>query len=114
MTSFPPFTSSQAQPEPNRPTPAAASFVLNVGKSPNAAVIAVARSPVGPAPPLTFNIGQKKEWFQWPPALLRTGFLIASGSESRLERSCSRVLLCRSGYGSSALLRLVTYAAWCL
>src|SRR5580704_18829258 len=108
ITSFPPLTSNQAQPEPNRPTPAAASFVLKVGKSPKAELIAAARSPDGPVPPLTFRIGQKNEWFQCPPALLRTGPLIASGSESRLESNCSRVLLCKSGYGSSALLRLVT------
>ena len=81
---------------------------LKLSKEPQVAVIASASLPFG-APPLPGPmIVQKNEWLLWPPALLRTGPRIASGT---LLRSAMRVLtssLARSGWSFRALFALVT------
>ena len=51
ISSLPPLTTSQAQPEPKRPMPAASNLAWNSAKDPNVASMAVARSPEG-VPPL--------------------------------------------------------------
>src|ERR1700686_1835903 len=84
IASLPSFTTSQAQPDPKRRTPAAANFVLNSSKDPNVDLMAAARSPFGSPPPPFFICVQKSEWFQWPPPLLRTAARIFSGIASRL------------------------------
>jgi len=61
-TSFPSLTFSHAQPEPKRPTPAAANFARNSPNEPKAAVIARARSPAGSPPPPFFIRDQNKRW----------------------------------------------------
>src|ERR1700687_2943544 len=106
--SLPSFTSSQDQPEPKRPIPAALIFDLKSAKVPNADLMASARSPLGSPPPPFFMIFQNIEWFQWPPPLLRTAVRIFSGTESSPASSFSSDKDCRLACPSSALLRLVT------
>src|ERR1035437_8993281 len=108
IASFPSFRMTQAQPDPNRPTPAAANFVLKSAKEPNADLIASASAPVGSPPPPFFMIFQNIEWFQWPPPLFRTAVRIFSGTRSRLESKRSIDRAERSACPSRALLRLVT------
>ena len=60
--SAPPSRTSQAQPEPNWPTPAASNFSLKSSKEPKAASIAAPRSPSGAPPPSGLIVGQKSEW----------------------------------------------------
>src|SRR5579863_1237803 len=95
IPSLPSLTTSQAQPEPNRPIPAAANLVLNSANDPNADLTAAARSPVGSPPAPFFIIFQNMEWFQWPPPLLRTAVRIFSGTESSLASSWSIESDCR-------------------
>jgi hypothetical protein len=57
-----PSWTSQAQPEPNCPTPAASNFSLNSSKEPNAEEIASARAPLGSPPPSGDIDGQNSEW----------------------------------------------------
>ena len=40
--------------------------------------------PVGAPPAFGPRIFQKKEWFQWPPPLLRTGPRMASGTDAQI------------------------------
>src|SRR5271168_2873133 len=87
IASLPSFTTSQAQPEPKRPTPAAANFVLKSANEPNEDLMASANAPEGSPPPPFFISFQNIEWFQWPPPLLRTAVRIFSGTLSRLLRS---------------------------
>src|SRR5713101_5159729 len=106
---------SQAQPEPKRATPALFIFSLNWSKPPNALLIASASAPEGCPPAFGPMMVQNMEWLMWPPPLLRTAVLILSGTMAQLLASnSSMVLLARFGADSSALLRLVTYALWCL
>src|SRR5262245_9550210 len=100
---------SHAQPEPNRPTPAALNLVLKSSTLPNALLIACATLPVGAPPPFGPMIFQNIEWFQCPPPLLRTAVRMFSGTIAQLlASSSSRLLPARSGADSRALLRLVT------
>src|ERR1700752_5397236 len=87
ISSLPPLTTSQAQPEPNRPIPAAANFVLKSANEPKEDLIASASAPAGSPPPPFFMSFQNIEWFQWPPPLLRTVARIFSGTRSRLLSS---------------------------
>src|SRR4029077_8664857 len=79
MASFPSFTTSHAQPEPNRPRPAALNLSLNPAKDPKLELIAAARSALGSPPPPFFIRGQNSVWFQAPPALFRTAIRMFSG-----------------------------------
>src|ERR1700722_9802893 len=102
---------SQAQPAQKRPVAAAPNFSLNVSKLPNAELIAAPTLPDGLPPALGARICQNMEWLIWPPPLLRTAVLMASGTMAQLFASnSSTVLLCRSGADSSALFKFVTYA----
>src|ERR1700688_3062915 len=85
IASLPSFTTTQGQPEPNRPTPAAANFVLKSAKEPKADLIASPSLPAGSPPPPFFMIFQNMEWFQWPPPLFRTAGRIFSGTRSSFE-----------------------------
>ena len=73
-------------------------------------MIASASAPVGSLAPPGAIISQNIVWLTWPPPLFRTGVRIASGSASMLAMSSSTDFFCRSGCGSSAAFRLVTYA----
>src|SRR6202022_445804 len=84
IASLPSLRITQAQPEPNRPTPACANFVLNSANEQNADLNGSASGPVGSPPPPFFMIFQNMEWFKWPPPLFRTAVRIASGTRSRL------------------------------
>ena len=105
-----PSCTSQAQPEPKRFTPASFSWLLKSSKLPNVSESAWARSPSGSPPPSGPMICQKKEWFEWPPALLRTAPRLSSGTLSRFFSTSSTGLSAHS-VPSSAALALVTYAA---
>src|SRR5260370_30358795 len=72
--------SSQAQPEPKRPTPAALNFSLNVSKLPKAPVMACATLPIGGPPAFGAMIFQNMAWVMWPPPLLRTAGRVFSGT----------------------------------
>src|SRR5690242_9447139 len=100
---------SQAQPDPNRLMPAAASFSLNASKLPNVPLMAEARLPTG-VPPLPGPIiCQNMEWFQCPPPLLRTAVRIFSGTIAQLFASSSSMLFeASAGADSRALFRFVT------
>src|SRR6266853_4519185 len=89
IASLPSLRINQAHPEPNRPTPACANFVLKSANEPNADLIASASAPVDSPPPPFFMIFQNMEWFQWPPPLFRTAVRIFSGTRSRLFMSSS-------------------------
>ena len=65
--------------------------------------MASATAPVGSPPPLGARMVQNKEWFQWPPPLLRT----AMGSVAMLCISSSSDLPSIS-VPATALLRLLT------
>src|ERR1700732_2308490 len=93
IASFPSFTSSHAQPDPNRPRPAALNFSLNPANEPKLELIAAAKSPFGSPPPPFFINSQNSEWFQWPPPLLRTAARIFSGTLSRVFRMCFQGLV---------------------
>src|ERR1700722_15462710 len=108
IANLPSFTTSHAQPEPNRPTPAAANFVLKSANEPKEDLIASPTAPEGSPPPPFFISFQNIEWFQCPPPLLRTAVRIFSGTLSRLLRSSSIDRACRSGLASRALFKLVT------
>src|SRR5215213_23813 len=97
IASLPPSLTSHTHPEPKRPTPAALKASLNFSKSPNALLIASASFPVGPPPPFGPIVCQNCEWFQWPPALLRTAVRTASGTLFRLRSRSSSDLSASSG-----------------
>src|SRR6185312_1755612 len=104
-----PLFNSQAQPEPKRPAAAELNFSLNESKLPKFELITLAMSPVGAPPAFPARIGQKNEWFAWPPPLLRTAVLTASGTIAQLFASnSSRLLPDSSGAESSALFKFVT------
>src|SRR5579883_1850084 len=77
ISNLPPFTDSQAQPEPNWPAPAAAKSVLNFSKPPRSSLIFFSRRPGNLLPPpLGFIHFQKWMWLKCCPALLnRAAFL---------------------------------------
>src|SRR5205823_13413748 len=99
-----------AQPEPNRPRPAAVNFSWKPANEPKDELIAAARSPLGSPPPPFFISVQNSVWFQCPPPLLRTAMRILSGTESSPFSRSSMGLACRADWPSRALFRLVTYA----
>src|ERR1035438_6872527 len=76
--------SSQAQPEPKRPTPAALNFSLNVPKLPKAPTMACATLPTGAPPAFGPMIFQNMEWLMWPPPLFRTAVRMFSGTMALL------------------------------
>src|SRR3954465_5418552 len=80
IDNLPPSLMSQAQPDPNRPVPAAANCSLNLLKSPNALLMASPSLPLGSPPLLGPMISQNIVWFQWPPPLLRTAVRTDSGT----------------------------------
>ena len=110
ISSLPLFDTSQTQPLPKRPMPAASNFALNSSKLPNVALMSSASLPVGAPPAPGARIFQKNEWFQWPPPLLRTGPRIASGTTLRSLMICSSDLASSAALPAMALLRLSTYA----
>src|SRR5208283_917585 len=100
---------THAQPEPNRPMPAAANLALKSSKLPYLALMALARLPTGDPPALGLMISQNMAWFQCPPPLLRTAVRIGSGTADRpLASSESRLAPASCGADSRALFRLVT------
>jgi hypothetical protein len=113
IASLPPSTTSQAQPEPNWPTPAASNCSLKASNEPKALSIAAARSPEGAPPPLGLIDSQNSEWLRWPPPLLRTTPRLSSGMASRFATT-SAIGLSSNSVPSSAPLALSTYAWWCL
>src|SRR5438270_7272954 len=108
IESLPPSLSSHAQPEPKRPTPAAANCSLNFSKSPNDDLIASPTLPPGAPPALGPINSQNNVWFQCPPPLLRTAVRTASGTLLMPESNCSSDCLPSSGAFSTAEFRLVT------
>src|SRR6185312_8273209 len=82
-------STSHAQPEPNRLTPASTICCLNASNEPKALSIAAARSPLGVPPPFGPRIVQNSEWLAWPPALLRTGPCLSDGRLLRLASTSS-------------------------
>src|SRR3954468_14653995 len=97
IESLPPLLINQAQPEPNRPTPAALNCSRNFAKSPKALRIALPRLPPGSPPALGDMICQNIEWFQCPPPLLRIAVRTASGALPTLRIRSSSDLLANSG-----------------
>ncbi len=57
-----PSCTSQAQPEPNWPTPAALTFAWKSANPPNVDAIASASAPLGSPPPEPERLSQKSEW----------------------------------------------------
>src|ERR1700730_9867304 len=110
MTSSLPVVStmSHAQPEPKRDRPAALTFPVTLAVEPNEESIADFRSPLGSLAPPGVISSQKKEWFQWPPRLLRTGARTASGTMERSARIATGVLAARSGYFSTSPFKAAT------
>jgi len=111
--SVPPSTTSHAQPEPKRATPAASNCSLKASNEPNAASIALPRSPSGAPPPFGLIDSQNSEWFRWPPPLLRTAPRLSSGTSPRFAMTSS-IGLPSSGPPARASFALSTYAWWCL
>ena len=72
ISSLPLLTTSQAQPLPKRPMPAASNFSLKASKLPKAALMSSPSLPEGAPPAFGPRIFQNMEWFAWPPPLLRT------------------------------------------
>src|SRR5688500_5055566 len=105
MESALPLRISQAQPDPNRDTPAAANCSLNFAKLSNVAVIAVPSAPDGSPPPPGAISVQNNEWFQWPPPLLRTAVRASSGTLLRLASNASSDFSCSAACLSSAAFR---------
>ena len=102
-----PSCTSQAQPEPNWPTPV--SFILswNSENEPNASLIASASAPSGSPPPSGDIDSQNSVWLRWPPPLLRTGPRLSSGTSERLAITSS-IGLSASSVPSSAAFALST------
>jgi hypothetical protein len=57
-----PSWTSQAQPEPNWPTPVSLTFALKSSNEPKAASIASASAPSGAPPPSGLSDSQNREW----------------------------------------------------
>src|SRR5262249_2484359 len=109
ISTLPPSLINQAQPDPNRPTAAAANFSLNPANPPNALLIAAARFPTGSPPAFGPRIVQNMEWLIWPPPLFRTAVRMFSGTIVQLLASSSSTdFPARFGADSSALFRFVT------
>src|ERR1039458_3517893 len=98
---------SQAQPLPKTLKAAAVSLSWKVASDPNLASIALASSPLGAAPPLP-KVGHQKEWFAWPPPLLRTAVRADSGQAFRFSTSSQTVFPASSGCAATAIFRLFT------
>src|SRR6266498_1725019 len=94
---------SQVQPEPKRLTPASFTAALSSSRPPKVDSIAEPSDPLGSPPPLGLMISQKKLWFAWPPALLRTTVRLSSGSRSKVVSTSSTGRSAHS-VASSALL----------
>src|SRR5206468_9528076 len=103
-----PPTTSHAHPEPKRPAAAFANWALKASNDCHVELIASASLPFG-APPLPGPmIVQKNEWLLCPPALLRTGPRIASGTLLRSAISALTSRLASAGWSLSALFAFVT------
>jgi hypothetical protein len=100
---------SQVHPEPNRLTPPSFTAARSWSASPKVSATASPNAPDGSPPPPGFMISQKREWFAWPPPLLRTAARLSSGISSSSASTCSSGRPSHS-LPSSALLRLSTYA----
>jgi hypothetical protein len=96
ISSLPPLSTSQAQPLPKRPMPAALNCSLNASKLPNAALMASAPRPSARRRRWGAISFQNSEWFQWPPPLLRTAVRMSSGTPPGRERS-SRLFVVQLG-----------------
>ena len=101
-TSPEPSWTSHVQPEPKRFTPASFTFSFSASRPPNVSSIAEASAPSGSPPPSGPMISQKSVWFACPPALLRTGIRLSSGSESRFASTSSTGLSAQSVPSSAA------------
>src|SRR4051794_10621769 len=106
-----PFLTSHAQPEPNWPAAASLNLVLKSAKLPNDLSIAVAIAPVGLPPPLGASELQKKVWFQTCAELLKIFFSLAWPCDALTTSSSDIDSYLVPG---ANLLRLSTYALWCL
>src|SRR5512146_3328026 len=90
MSSLPePSLTSHAQPEPKRVVAAAVNFSLKGSNPPKVLLIASAILPLGCPPFFGPMIVQKREWLEWPPALLRTAVRMFSGTMAQLLASSS-------------------------
>ena len=109
-SNLPLFFTSHAQPEPKRVVAAALNFALNSSKLPKVAAMSAAKASDGtPDSAAGASMVQNAEWFMWPPPLLRTAVLMASGTMARLSASSSSSdLSASSGAEFKALLRFVT------
>ena len=87
--------------------PASISCRFSSSTESKVSAIAAASSPSGSPPPSGPMISQKSVWFAWPPALLRTGIRLSSGSESRFA-STSWTGLSAQSVPSSAAFALST------
>ena len=119
ISSLPLLTTSQAQPLPKRPRPAASNFSLNASKLPNAALMASASVPVGAPPALGAMSVQNKVWFDVAAAVVAhrrpdvVGHRIQVGDEvlDRLafEVGLSRDRLVQVGDVSGMMLAVVDF-----
>jgi hypothetical protein len=78
-SSFPEFTTSQAQPLPNWLTAASVNLSLNSLNEPRSESMAEAIDPDASPPPSGLMIVQKREWLAWPPPWLRAGPCFSDG-----------------------------------
>ena len=100
-------TLSHAQPEPKRVSAALVKASLKASKPPRSLSMRLATSPTGLPPPLGDMTVQNSEWLAWPPALLRSGPRLSSGSASRLAMISSADLSAHSVPSSAALALLM-------
>src|SRR5690606_41283520 len=100
-------TVSHARQLPKRVSAALEKASLKASEPPRSLSMRLATSPTGLPPPLGDITVQNSEWLAWPPALLRSGPRLSSGSASRLEMISSALLPSHCVPSSAALALLM-------